>query len=366
MPRNNVPPPIDFANLSDRESSILRRKLEQNYKKLISAGTEREKSIWEYAMRCVEEDGNFRIAYALSQLKVVPVPIDDFVEDPDYLGDIVEIWPSLKADLRVMNPDVFVGEAPVHEVLIGGATGTGKTTLSQVILLYQIYCFSCFEDPRPLFSLAPDTPIVFAIQSLSPIVTERVIYRPLRRMFERMPYAQRHLGWNKQNKSVLELENGLIIAPMLASVEAMAGQAILGGIIDEVNFMARTKNSVRVPGPRGLGGHYDQAMESYHNLTRRRKSRFTTQGLSLGVVCVISSARYKGDFLDRRMEQVEIFGELNVIVRRYKRYDVGPFRCDDRGCADRAPGRIPGRPPERPSRHRRDRHRHHLSVNRPT
>ena len=37
---------------------------------------------------------------------------------------------------------------------------------------------------------------------------------------------------------------------MLASVEAMAGQAILGGIIDEVNFMARVDNSVRVPGPR--------------------------------------------------------------------------------------------------------------------
>ena len=117
-----------------------------------------------------------------------------------------------------------------------------------------------------------------------------------------------------------------MVVPATANVEAMVGQAIAGGILDEVNFMALVEQSRRVPGPRGLGGRWDQAEDVYRHCTRRRKSRFLTRGIFPGAICVISSTRYKGDFLDRRITEVEQGAEPNVFVSRRRQYEVQPSR----------------------------------------
>ncbi len=94
--------------------------------------------------------------------------------------------------------------------------------------------------------------------------------------------------------------------------------------MDEVNFMVLVENSRRILGPRGQGGKYDQAEQVYRNLSRRRKSRFTTRGFSIGCLCILSSTRYVGDFLDRRIAEVDRLGEENVVVVRHKQYEVRP------------------------------------------
>ena len=95
----------------------------------------------------VEED-NSAFYEAVRLLNKTPVPIEEFVQSPEFLGGQIEIWPSLMPDLQRMNPDVLVGEEPVHEALLGGATGTGKTTLATVTTLYQIYLLTCFDEPQ--------------------------------------------------------------------------------------------------------------------------------------------------------------------------------------------------------------------------
>jgi hypothetical protein len=271
----------------------------------------------------VEED-NAAFYEAVRLLNKTPVTIEEFLESTEFLGDQIEIWPSLLPDLWRINPDVLTGEEPVHEVLLGGATGTGKTTLATVTALYQIYLLTCFDEPQRLFKLAPNTPIIFVFQSVTPAVTQRVIYSPFRRTFEAMPYARHHLEWDRHLKSSLKLEGGITVVQEVANIQAIAGQAIAGGILDEVNFMNVVERSKRVPGPRGLGGRYDQAEELYRNHSRRRKSRFITQGLSLGTLCVLSSTRYEGDFLDRRIAEVDRLDEQNVVVVRHKQFEVVP------------------------------------------
>eukprot|EP00435_Cladocopium_sp_Y103_P078916 s1_g2655.t1 len=104
----------------------------------------------------------------------------------------------------------------------------------------------------------------------------------------------------------------------------MVGQAIVSAILDEVNFMSVIENSKQVPGPRGLGGRFDQAEISYTNITRRKKGRFPVEGFSPGVINVLSSTRYKDDFMDRRMAEVEKNKEPRVIIRRRKQYEANP------------------------------------------
>jgi hypothetical protein len=49
------------------------------------------------------------------------------------------------------------------------------------------------------------------------------------------------------------------------------------------------------------GGVFDQANEMYNSIIRRRKSRFMAAGGCLpGMVCLVSSKRYPGEFTDRK------------------------------------------------------------------
>lgn len=316
------------ANLSEqqRREAVLRLidAMEKKYAHTLSTNNRKARMI----LTGIEQfHKNDNPAYLMSfrQMKHVPVTIQEFLDSEEFLGRVVNIWPALREDLIKMNPDIVTGHKAINEVVLGGATSTGKTFLSHVCNLYDIYFLSCFRQPQALFpSLSPITPIVFMFQSVSQSVTERVIYKPFRQMFLEMPYTQRHITYDKLRESSIRISNGIEVVQGLATEQAQVGQAIVGGILDEVNFMSVVKQSSKVAGARGQGGEYDQAQIVHRAITRRRKSRFATQGLSPGKLCVISSTRYKGDFIDRRIKEVESNNETNVFVSRRKQYEVQP------------------------------------------
>lgn len=289
-------------------------------------GEKRQGRAVQYAITAALENGNYAYLEAIQLMLRFPVDIEEFVLSKQYFGDQIEVWPALWPDLKAINPDVVCGAEPVHEVLMGGATGTGKTSICHITNAYQLYLFTCFRTPQRLFSdiRAPSTPLVFMFQSVSSEVTRRVLYKPFRQMFTSMPYVQKWVPWAKHVESTLNLEGNLMVVPALAQVESMVGQAIAGGMIDEANFMSVVRDSKRVPGPRGKGGTFDQAEESYRNITRRRKSRFATKGVSIGTICTLSSTRYRDDFMDRRQREVRDNNEKNIYIFRRKQYEVQP------------------------------------------
>ncbi len=313
----------------DRWFDELGARLEDFCDRALAEGGERVERIFRYAAEQLIERRNPRPACALLQCRRIPVTIEEFVEHPDYLGNVANVWPTLMPDLKALNPDVIAGENPVHEAFLGGATGVGKSTVARITLLYQVYLLSCLRDPRRLYGLDPGTIMVFPLQSVTPDVTRRVLYEPLREMFEAMPYAQTKLRWNRRKTSALEIEGGIHVVPLVANIESLLGQAIPGAVLDEVNYMRIVEQSKRVAGPRGLGGRYDQANELYREISQRRKSRFLGQAMSIGCIIVSSSAHYRDDFLDRRIHEIEESGEDNVVVTRHKRYDILP---PDRYC----------------------------------
>lgn len=314
-PRRTTPSPYDeMRRRADRLLSRAENSLER--RKILSA-------VW--AWREAHENRNNKPLEHLDRLTTnLPVTIEEFVDSREFLADYVEVWPGLRRDLLIMNPDVFVGQEPVHEALLGGATGTGKSHLSKITQAYQLYLFCCFKEPQRMFSVGITDAIVFLLQSVSKTITKRVLYEPLRAMFTAMPYTRRWLEWDRYVESELHLSNGIKVVPALANVQAMVGQAVPSGILDEVNFMDIVERSLRAPGPTGEGGRYDQAEETYLNVSRRRKRSFLTRGISLGTLCVVSSTRYKNDFLDRRIDEVRKDGTKNVVWLRRKQYEVVP------------------------------------------
>lgn len=317
-----------------------KREAERAYAEVLSYGDDREAAIFEHAITEILEHSNAGFFQSICEMKHVPVPIDEFVDSPEFLAcssnePLMEFWDGLRPVIREMNPDVVVGEEPLHTVYLAGATGWGKSFASLATQLYQVYLMTCFNNPHKLFGLSKETtPIVFLFMSASGTLAKRTLYQPFRNAFTNMRYAKRHVMWNRFKESQLELEQNIIVTPALADLKSMLGQAIPGGIVDEINFMSVVEKSTQVAGPTGQGGKYDQAEIVVSNLTRRRRRSFATSGISMGTICLPSSTRYKGDFLDRKIIEVDEQAfearqegrPPNSLVLRHKQYDIAPLR----------------------------------------
>lgn len=298
--------------------------------KASSAERSRDLQIFEVAGRKLFEENNPYFLLALTRLKRIPVTIQEFLESNEFLNGVCEVWDKLKPDVYKMNPDIFLGQPQMNEIILAGATGWGKTEAAQITQLYQLYLFTCFDTPQLLYGLNKQTQIVFAFQSVEEGVTRRAIFTPFRQKFEDMMYVKKWVKYNRNLDTRLEIEGNLIVVPALARLQKTIGQAIASSIIDEANFMSIIEES-KLATP-GTISKYDQAEEVYRNISRRRKSRFNFLGPVPGCVCVMSSTRYKDDFLDRRIKQIETNKEKGVLAIRRTQYETQPT---SRFCGDK-------------------------------
>jgi hypothetical protein len=96
-------------------------------------------------------------------------------------------------------------------------------------------------------------------------------------------------------------------------------------MIDEMNFMALVEGS---KSSLDGSGTYDQAIALYNTIARRRKSRFMVQGRLPGLLCLVSSKRYPGQFTDKKQEEAEkelaLTGKTSIYVYDKRTWDIKP------------------------------------------
>jgi len=249
----------------------------------------------------------------------LPVDVQTFMESAEFLACGEAIYPAVMDVLREINSGRYV------EAVLTGAIGTGKTTIALLTTAYQLHVLSCLRDPHAFFKLDPASEIVFAIQSLSAQVAKEVAYRRLREMVDNSLYFQRHFPCSPRIKNELVFPNRIVVRPLSGRATAAIGSNIMGGILDEVNYMDMVDRSMRSPD----GGAYDQALETYNSLARRRKSRFMTAGGKLpGMLCLVSSKRYPGEFTDQKQieaqREISEKGRSSIYVYDRRVWDIKP------------------------------------------
>ena len=139
------------------------------------------------------------------------------------------------------------------------------------------------------------------------------------------PYFNQHFPFNKKIKSEMVFPNRIVVRPLSGDVNAAIGSNIFGAILDEINFMARVEQSKSAVD----GGLFDQAVEMYNSIVRRRKSRFMAAGGRLpGMVCLVSSKRYPGEFTDRKQlearEELARTGKTGIFVYDRTLWQIKP------------------------------------------
>ena len=137
-------------------------------------------------------------------------------------------------------------------------------------------------------------------------------------MVEHSPYFCHTFPFQKDIETELRFPHRIFVRPVGGDIGGTIGQNVFGGLIDEVNFMEIVENSKKSVDQ----GTYDQASVLYDSIARRRKSRFMKQGKLPGLLCLVSSKNYPGQFTDRKMEEAKTDPTIYVYDKRS--WDIAP------------------------------------------
>lgn len=238
-----------------------------------------------------------------------PVDIETFLESSEFLGDVIgkEVYPFWKGHLKKLFPTTFY--SPYSEVILSLPIGSGKTTLSNVGILYEIYKLICLKSPQTFYNIYPaGLGIAFVLFSSVKYLADDVNWKGLQALMVASPwFRDRIAGLRLDRESMsVHISKGVYIQLGSSSMQAL-GRAIFGGVMDEANFSRSRTNAVG---------------ESYSAILRRMESRFLQPGGNIpGKLFLISSPRYATDFLSERMDASRN-SRRTYVVRNVPIWDV--------------------------------------------
>jgi hypothetical protein len=265
---------------------------------------------WIDAVTTFMGKGDLNALLELTKWRREVVPLDEFIFSDGYLRQRPsDIYPGVWAALEDIDTDKY------DEIIELGAIGIGKTTLANLGTARDLYKLSCMRNPHQVYGIGTGTPIVFTIQSVRLSTAKKVVFNELGRYIRESPYFKQKFPFDKLITSEMIFhEHNISILPVSSSGTAAISMNVIGGQLDEVNFMMKTLKSKSSQADEK--GEFDQAKELYNTISSRRKSRFLNRGNLPGALYLISSSRFPDDFTEIKAKQSFMRGgpETNMYV----------------------------------------------------
>lgn len=237
--------------------------------------------------------------------KFEPIDVQEFIESHEYYGQKGHVWRSVRDEMW----EIFHGRNPdgsprtYVELVFGGAIGIGKNYRAELCMAYTTYDLSTYYSPQLEFNLAPGSAIVGIQQSKSLSLARKVVFDQFAARVRSSPYFKKKFMFDPNVKAELRFPNNIFIYPLGGNDTAAFGMNVFFGVIDEMNFLLRTTESVIL---QYTGDdEFDQAERLYSQTIRRIKSRYMQHGKVPGKLILVSSANYPGDFIDRKAKEAE-------------------------------------------------------------
>lgn len=240
----------------------------------------------------------------------IPVSIDQFIEDPHYLGGtydngrlVYPFWRHTLHDIFHNNPD------KAFEVCITGAIGIGKSTVANIALTYLIYRTLCLKDPQKFYSLTGNAPIVFMVFNLTLELAYSGLYSMIVESIRTSPWFKKHVDIRGKYEFSIEFPKGISLLAGSQTTHSI-GKNVLGAVLDEVNFSNAPK------------GSKNSVMDLYKNIRRRLESRFLKAGRIPGLLMMVSSKNSEMDFLEQYINSIKHHKTTLVIDKPI--YEIKP------------------------------------------
>lgn len=248
-----------------------------------------------------------------------PVSMEQFIEDPYFLGDSCEtLWPKLKQDVI----DLFA--SPYREAILTGGIGVGKTFCASIAICRIIYELSCLVNPQKTFGLSSGTEIVIPLISKNLILAREVMKSAIDDKIKDSPYFQNHCAPNIKREYTLFPNNIRVTIGSYGS-ERILGANVICAFCDETNFPPKTRKQQITTGfgQRVSAAHFDIVEKVYRGLVRRIKSRFQKIGGDFpGMVLLASSAATVDSFTERKIRESK--DDPSIFVRDHTPWTARP------------------------------------------
>lgn len=249
-----------------------------------------------------------------------PVDVETFLNSSAYMnardenGDPV-LWPEVVKAIKAICEGTYI------EAVLTGSIGSAKTSVALYVTAYKLYDLLCMKNPHQVYGLDPSTEILMVMQSLNKQLAQDVDYTRLKAMVDRAPiFSDVNFKYDRSITSEMRFPKRIVVKPIVGEETGAIGQNVIGGIIDELNYGAIVEKSKRTRDKTA----YNQAIEQYNSIARRRKSRFLDQGELPGMLCLVSSKKYPGEFTDGKLAEArDRPGEIYVYDKRV--WDVKPW-----------------------------------------
>ena len=235
-----------------------------------------------------------------------PPTIEQFLDDDHYLGSALRrtatnegLWPRWREWL-IENAG---RESFLHNLVISGGIGIGKSMVMVALLLYRIALCACLRDPYLFYGLSRGSPIDFLLLSISQDTLRATAWLAALRLMGSSPFFRDHCGYDPRPlhaglEVTLRINAGGADEVQLTLSGGSKGQHhlgrnVLGVALDEGNFRLE-----RDP--------QEYAAGLFGDLRARMVSRYQRLGGFMpGISIVASSAGQETCFTEQLIEQIE-------------------------------------------------------------
>lgn len=283
-----------------------------------SSCTKQEKSVFTTILREIADKG-YSQTYEqiwLTDFKEIPVSIDEFLSNPEYLGSTNNNGKGIYPGWWPVYHSVFDNSNDYNEIVLSGATGTGKTSTAVSSMAYMTYLIMCYREPQLYFSLETTTRIVIAFANLTLDLARSVGYRKFNDTLKESPWFNKHGSFTNERNFIYIPEGGKIdIIPASDSANIL-GMATWVVLMDECNFL---KNGIKDinKAKQSMKAMYDTAMS-------RIAGRFTLDGKVYGKLFACSSKNSDNDYLSEHVKTELNSGNTSLYYFDKPQWEVQP------------------------------------------
>lgn len=242
------------------------------------------------------------------------VPIEEWLTSEFYLGDEVEaIRPYVAEFVKEFNHATYINElgirVPKRKFIATGASRTGKSYGSRILLDRVFYEMSCWRNFPCLFGLSPSTmPKVFWLSYTMSKSTSTGM-KGLMKIIDKTPY------WQLPDVKRKDVESAIIfpfceVLPG-SNVSHIIGEDMLGCVLDEANVRKVAQ-----------GTEVEETQKMFQEMRQRSVMTFSKNGVWGGFSGIISSTTTSSSFVALELEKAKKDGD--TVIMEASVYEANP------------------------------------------
>ena len=252
----------------------------------------------------------------LVDFKEVPVSIDRFLTDPEYLGESNDCGNQIYPGWWDAYDSVFDYQKDIYEVILSGATRIGKTSTAVAMMCYMTYLLMCYRNPQKYFGLKQVSRATVAFANLTKDLAEGVAFVEYNDTLKKSPWFNRHGRFNNAKHPIFIPEGDNIELVAASDSAHVLGMQLWACLMDEVNF-ARA-------GVKDLNISKNHMKALYNTANARITGTFKLEGRIYGKMFTCSSKNSDNDYLSEHIEKQLDAGNTHMYLFDKPQWEVLP------------------------------------------